>query len=327
MPGEATKRWLQRILLVAGLALLVWLISRFPLAAIGDACLQLGGWVFVTPVIAMGWFAASSTALGRLLGDTVPWRALFWNRLIGEGYNALLPAAGIGGEPFKLRMLARYVDTHRAVVGLINDRLIDNGSSLLMSAICVGVGAYQLDVSSSLRTTMVTYAIGAGLAAIAIGLVLMTNLTSRLGGRIAKWIGSATSGHERLPIGVLLRALAWTMVARAVGLLEIWLLFALLGLDYTAGDIVFMSGALQAAGFVGGVVPQGIGVAEAATVGIFEMMHFAGPAAVAFALARRGRQLVTSVSGVALHLAFERGTSRRPAEVHDHVRPAPQPAE
>jgi hypothetical protein len=323
------KRWAPRVLLVAGIALLVWLISRFPLADIGTACLDLGGWVFICPIIAMGWFAAASCALGELLGGSVPFRALFWNRLVGEGYNALIPAAGIGGEPFKLRMLSRYIDTHRAVVGLINDRLIDNGASLAMSAVCVGIGAWQLDMSASLRDTMIAYAIGAGVATVAIALVLMTNLTSRLGGRIAKWIGSATNGHERLPARVLARAFAWTMLARAVGLLEIWLLFALLGLDYTFGDILFMSGALQAAGFVGGVVPQGIGVAEAATVGIFEMMHFPGAAAVAFALARRGRQLVTSVGGVALHLVFERVASRKLAlaEVDDHVRAAPQPAE
>ena len=42
----------------------------------------------------------------HLLEKRVPWPALFWNRLVGEGYNSLLPAAGIGGEPLKLRLLS-----------------------------------------------------------------------------------------------------------------------------------------------------------------------------------------------------------------------------
>ena len=35
-----------------------------------------------------------------------------------------------GREPFKLKLLGRYVDTHRAVVALINDRIVENGIAL-----------------------------------------------------------------------------------------------------------------------------------------------------------------------------------------------------
>jgi uncharacterized membrane protein YbhN (UPF0104 family) len=66
----------------------------------------------------------------------------------------------------------------------------------------------------------------------------------------------------------------------------------------------------MAAGFIGGAIPQGLGVTEAATVGLFQLLHFAGPAAVAFALARRGRTLLVSVVGVTLHLMFGRAVTR-----------------
>ena len=62
-------------------------------------------------------------------------------------------------------------------------------------------------------------------------------------------------------------------------------------MSFTIGDVFFTAGALSAAGFIGGAIPQGLGVAEAATVGMFQLLHFPGPAAVAFALARRGRIL------------------------------------
>jgi hypothetical protein len=313
--SDGLKRWLSRALLALGVGALVWLISRFPLNQIEGACEQLGGWVLVTPLIGLGWFAAGAMVMWHLLQGAMPWRALFWNRIVGEGYNALVPAGGVGGEPVKLKQLGRYVDTHRAVVALINDRLLDNSSALMYSAACVGIGAWCLDVSPALKTTMMTYAIIGGLVGIALGLALVTNLTHRIGGRVAKWIGSTADAHALLPRPVLARALAWTIVGRVFGLGEFALLYRLLGLHVSIGELVFTGGAISAAGFIGGAIPQGMGVAEAATVGIFELLHFPGPAGVAFALARRGRQLLLSVLGVTLHLAFGRRVAAKEGAV------------
>jgi hypothetical protein len=300
--------WVRRGFLVIGVGLCAFMVSRFPLSAIGDACLQLGPWVFLTPLIAMGWFAANSTALYNLLEKRVPWLALFWNRLVGEGYNSLIPAAGIGGEPLKLRLLSRYVETHRAVVALINDRLIDNALAFSYSGAMVAFGALTIDMTATVRTSMLGYAAaGIGISAVFV-IVMVTSVSSRLGGKIAKLLGAEQLGHERMRPGVLIAAACWTGLGKLIGLLEIALLFHLLDLSFTIGDVFFTAGALSAAGFIGGMIPQGLGVAEAATVGIFELLHFAGPAAVAFALARRGRTLLVSVLGVTLHLLFGQRT-------------------
>ena len=300
--------WVRRGFLLIGVGLCAYMVSRFPLSQIGDACLQLGPWVFLTPMIAMGWFAANSTALFHLLERRVPWPALFWNRLVGEGYNSLLPAAGIGGEPLKLRLLTRYVETHRAVVALINDRLIDNALAFAYSGGTVAVGALTIHMTATVETSMITYAAaGIGISVVFV-VVMVTSASSRLGGKIAKLLGAEQLGHERMRPSVLVYAAFWTGMGKLIGLLEIALLFHLLGLSFTIGDVFFTAGALSAAGFIGGAIPQGLGVAEAATVGIFALLHFPGPAAVAFALARRGRTLLVSVLGVTLHLLFGQRT-------------------
>jgi hypothetical protein len=319
------RRWFNRLCFVAGVTLLIFMISRFPLSDIADACVDLGPVVFVTPLICLGWFAASSSALFALLDRDVPWWALAWNRFVGEGYNAIIPAAGVGGEPFKLRQLTRYVSMRRAVVALINDRLLENAIALAFSATCVGIGATTLEMDAALRTTMLTYTVIAGTVAIVVSVLLLANLTGRIGTRIAKWLGSSDLGSTRLAKPILARAFVWTALARTLSLFEIALLFWLLDLPVTFTNVVFTGGALSAAGFVGGVIPQGLGVAEAASVGIFELLHFPGAAAVAFALARRGRTLIVSVAGVSAHLINLR--LRRLREVHDHVGAAPQPAE
>jgi hypothetical protein len=74
----------------------------------------------------------------------------------------------------------------------------------------------------------------------------------------------------------------------------------------TPGRVVAAAGASAAAGFVGFFMPQGIGVTEAATVGVFRVLGLSGSAGVAFALARRGRMLFMSVAGVLLYLLLGR---------------------
>jgi hypothetical protein len=301
------RRWIERGLLVVGVAVMAYTISRFPLSQIGDACLTLGPGLAVTPLLCLCWFGASSRALQHLLGGAVPWRVLMWNRITGEGYNALVPAAGVGGEPVKLAQLARYVEIERAVVALINDRLVENAIALAFSATFVAVGALVLDdVEPALQATMLAYGAGAGVVGVAMAVVIFTNVTGRIGGKIAGWLGAGKLVQRRLPTAALARAFAWTLVARGFGLVEIALLFTLLGVAVTPWTVLFTGGAVAAAGFVGGVIPQGVGITEAASVGIFDLLRFPGPLGVAFALARRGRMLLMSVLGVALHVAFRR---------------------
>jgi lysylphosphatidylglycerol synthase-like protein len=300
-------RWISRLLFVAGVAVAIWMISQFPLSDIYSACADLGVGVLITPFVAVGWYAAACTAVYHLLERRMRWRALLWNRLIGEAYNMLIPAAGFGGEPFKLQQIRRYVDTNRAVVALVNDRLIENAIGLGYSAACIGVAAFHLDtVTPALRTTMLSYAGAAGAVSLVIAAIVFVRLPGRFGIRVARWLGAHELSEHQVDRANLARAVAWSVTARAIGLLETVVLFALLGVDLALWNVLFTNAALAAAGFVGGVIPQGIGVTEAAAVGVFELLQFPGPAGVAFALARRGRMLIVSSTFVALHAVLGR---------------------
>ena len=83
----AAKRWRDRALLVAGAALVAYLLSRFPLGEIAHACVAVGPVVLVTPLLAIAWQVANSCALGVLLDHAIATRALVWNRLVGEGFK------------------------------------------------------------------------------------------------------------------------------------------------------------------------------------------------------------------------------------------------
>ena len=86
------------------------------------------------------------------------------------------------------------------------------------------------------------------------------------------------------------------------------LVYALTG-GFDAARTVFIDCVNNAAGFIGFVIPQGLGVSEGTTVYLLGALGYAGAIAVAFALVRRGRMLAVSLLGVLLHLLRRKATT------------------
>jgi hypothetical protein len=310
VPAAVRLGYLDRASLAAGLGLLCWVVLRRP-AGIYDAAIHMGPIAFLSPLIALAWFPTHTTALWVLLDRDVPWGGLFFNRLVGEGYNALLPMAGLGGEPFKLRHLTRFITADRAVAGLVRDRVISNGIGFLFSAGWLVATLPALDLPVALRDGLWGYVA----AAMAIGGLSLWLVVSRLPGRFGRLLGRLLSGTAKEPPRLAprraLQAGLWSMVSRFLGMCEIGLLLSTIGVPFHLTTVAFVDSALNAAGFaLGFAVPQGIGVLEGSSVYVLGCLGVEGPSAVAFALVRRGRILCLSLLGVALHLI---DTARRPA--------------
>jgi hypothetical protein len=303
---EADVRKLPRFwdtfFLLVGLALLAYVLSRVPMAELWHACLRVGPLIAVTPIIALGWFACNTFALWLLVDRGVPWSDLLRIRLTGDGYNALLPLAGLGGEPYKIRKLSEYVPTDRVLTALIRDRVIENAVGFLFTALWLAVALFYFVFSDKLRIAVWSYVAIAAAIGIASTLLVITSLPSKLSARVSKWLGLTAGGDVRLSSGLFARVLFWYMGARCAGTLEVLVLFRALGYGFDPLAILFAYSFLNAAGFVGGAIPQGIGVFEGATVYMFETLGFGSGSAVAFAFARRARMLIVGLIGVALHL-------------------------
>jgi hypothetical protein len=298
-----------RAFLLAGLALLVFVVSRYPMAAIGRACLRLGPVVALTPLIALGWFCCNTSALYLLFDRQVPWLRLLRIRLVGDGYNALLPLAGLGGEPFKVKHLAAFLPTDQVLTGLIRDHVLETAVGLLFTSVWLAIAVGHFALGGTLRLAVVAYVVCAPLVGLAVILLVLTRLPGTVGGILARWLGAASQSVMRCPPGKLLKVLGCYLAARTLGTLETALLFWLLGLGVDPITILFCHSVHQMAGNIGFAVPQGLGVFEGTSVYLFSVLGFPGPYAVAFALARRGRMLLVGLLGVALHLA---GLKRRP---------------
>ena len=318
-PPEPTKkkralpRWLDRVFLLVGLVLLAYVLSRYPLRDLLAGCARLGPWVATTPLVAMLWFACNTTALHRLLERRVSWLALFRIRLIGDGYNALLPLAGFGGEPFMVKHLSTWLPVDQVLTARVRDRVIENAVGYLYTGTWLGLAAlsHRFALPRALVIGIVGYAIFAAIVGGASLAVVATTLPGRASARVAKWLGLDAGGASAIPLGELAWLLLIYFGARIAGTLEAFVLFRLLGLGSDLLSIAFTYSLLSAAGFLGFAIPAGIGVFEGTTIYLFELLGFPGPIGVAYALARRGRMLVVGLAGVALHLLLGLGGERK----------------
>ncbi len=318
--SEKSKRrpWLEAIPLVAGAALLAYVVSRFPLREIYGAVRQLGAPLVLAPLVALGWHACNTSAFRVLLDGKVPWPALYWNRLVGDGYNNLLPFAGIGGEPFKLRHLSRYLPTESVVAALIRDRVIESAFGMLSTSAGLLYASLNVEMPARLRVALWGFGGVSLVIALLAGALVMSALPGRAGVLIAKLLGGAKpKDFEGLSMARLARVLAWHLPARLLGLVEIAVVLHLLGLPTTFATVVFTDSLLNAAGFISFFIPQGIGVFEGTTVYLFGLLGFPGAMAIAFALARRGRLLIVSLLGIVLHVASLGSARGRPRGVGD----------
>jgi hypothetical protein len=302
--GLRVPRWVDKALLVAGLVLFGYVVSRFPFGDIESAVAGMWPGVGLTPLIALSWFACGSSALYLLLDRRIAWLRVLWIRLVGDSYNSLLPFAGFGGEPFKVRQLSESLDAANVMATLIRDRIVDNAMGFWFGATELAVGLTGYTVDSRLHAALLGYVAICWLLGIAGIALVRTRLPGRIGGWLAHLLAdTAPDKITPLPIVRLVQAIACCLGARMLGVLEKLTLLWVLGVRHDLVTAAFVDGMLNAVGYVSFMIPQGLGVFEGTSVFVLGIIGAPGPLAIAFALAGRGRMLVVGLFGVSLHLA------------------------
>jgi hypothetical protein len=297
-------RWVDPLMFAVGIGLLVAVIAQYDFAEIVDKVSGMWPLVALTPVIAILWSFTATTALWLLLERRVAWRRAWWIRIVGDSYNALLPLAGYGGEPFKIRQLTRDVDAGTVMTTLIRDRVVDNAIGFLFGATEIGLGLAAYAIDARLEVGLYGYMAFCAV----VGTLGMVLTRTRLPGRLGNWLASIVGGTvpERispLPLARLAQVTLCYIGSRTLGMLEKLVLLWSLGLPHDLVTAFFVDGFCSAAGYVGFMIPQGLGVFEGATAYLIEVIiGGTGAAGVAFALARRGRMLVVGLFGILCHV-------------------------
>ena len=293
-------KWIDPLFALFGAALLVYVVSRYPLATIAGACRTLGPWVAIVFILPLGWQASGAAAVCVLFDGRIPWRKVFWSRLAAEAYNSLFFT--VGGEPFRVRFLSRFVASDEVVAVLIRDRVLEMTSGYFVSAIFLFVGLRHYALPTAMRVSLTVYVVITSSLALAGTALVITQLPARLGGVILRALGGSSRVHPaRVPTRTVLAVLPFYALSRALGVLEIGVLLRLLTGRFDLAEAGFFDGALNAAGAISFFVPGGLGAFEGTSVLLFRIFGLGGATGVVFGLVRRARMLLISVVGVVLH--------------------------
>lgn len=318
------------LLLAAGLglfALVMWLADlEGALAA-----LRSGGWAIALIVASqLLVVAANAQALRSALpretrcGFAAAWRA-WW---IGDAVNALLPVAQIGGEAARARILALAGVPGPAAAAAAVAALTVGLFTLVPYGL---VGAMGLALLVAQPADVLAPALGLGTFAL---LLLAFVFAQRRGlfGRLAA-LGPRLSGGRLLAVAEggratdaalaafyrdrwrLAACCGWRLLGWFLGAGQVWLTFAVLGIEAGALSAFVLESLGQIAKAAGFAIPGGLGVQEGGLLGVGTLLGLASDLVLGVALTKRIRDLALGLPALAAFKVIEarRLTLRRDA--------------
>ena len=308
--------------LVAGLGLLAAVLYGVDLAAAGAWLARMGVLGVVSVVAVYGLvFTCDAAAWWLILSGgklEVAWLGRLWLvRLVGEAFNAIIPAASLGGEPVKALLLKKR---HGVGYGEATASLVMAKTTTLIALIVFSALGLSLLLGSSSLADAYGAVAGAGLAALAAGVLgffavqrwgVASRLAARLaarypGGRLETALGHLLSiddrfaGFYRRRPGRFAAALALALAGWVFGALELYVILDFLGRPITPAEALITESVLQLVRAGSFFIPANLGASEVGFVVLIGALTGQPPLGLAAALMRRARELLWIVAGVAL---------------------------
>ena len=328
----------ERISFVLGLGLFVWLLHRIGLAAITSNLEKLGAGFLVILALeivplflaTLGWRATRKSL------SAVPFGSLVGMRLAGDAINSVAPAAVLGGEIIRGKLLSRFV----APAEVLTSVSLAAMAQFVAQVLFVGTGAMILPVPSLQPRLLIAGA--AILILLAVFLELVTRWTKERDGvreqpRVFTWLDQITRGrlagfwrwddlaarlgesvrgrHGSLTISILCYAGGWLMSIPEVYLI-LWFFRSPVSAQ-TAVTIAVLMVAVEGFFFF---VPGRAGILEGGLYAIFSVLGLDPVLGFSLALVRRLRELAWAALGLAV-LGFAERLPQAPATA-----PGPQNA-
>lgn len=302
-----------------GIGLLAVVLLNTDLSQVGVYLSQVGIGVVLMIAVYQAAFALDSWAwllTMRSLPMRPVWIFRFWMvRMVGEAVNNATPLAGMGGEPVKAAILNRtygigYGDSFASIVLARTTFLIG-----LIPFLLIGFGLLLLEADV---TKGFTWAAGAGLIGLSAGIcaffaIQRLRLMSRSGGWLARifsrpglqaifekvgkfedrLVDFYTDAPGRFTFTVALSFLNW-----ALGAVEVWIAFYLLGAPITFAEAWIIEAIVQVVRVGAFFVPLAIGTQEGAFTVVVGALTGNPALGVAAAVLRRFRELVVLSAGL-----------------------------
>jgi len=318
------------LLALAGVALAVALFARQDMDAV-LALLAGAGFALLLvvpahlPAMILNAHAWALLLPGRHRPSLARMTWLVWVR---EAVNALLPVGRVGGEIASFRLQrARGIPAAPAAAALLADVALSMLSQLafaLLGVVLLAAAGGAVGWGAALGGIAIGIAAAAGFVAVQraapfarIARALNAVAAGRLPGLAedAGRIDRMTRRLWRRP-GPLAWCFAWQLAAWLAGTLEIWVTLQLLGYPVGWAEALAIEALIQAIASAAFLIPGALGAQEAGFLGLGMLLGLPPDAAAALALARRFRDVVLYLPGLAAWAWGERqggGSHSNPA--------------
>jgi uncharacterized protein (TIRG00374 family) len=310
-------RALKLVLLVLGIAAIVYAIHRIGWAPILEALARLTWWqlalvclpyAVITAVDTLGWRYAFPR-------DPAPFLRLVGARLAGEALNLVTALGSMGGEAVKAWLIRRDVTYEASVPSVVIAKTTLTIAQALFLLIGVALAWSLLATDSRVISAMV-WLLVVEIAAVAgfVG-VQVVGIVGRAG-RLLQWFGvverqdyaqrldAALRDYYRRDWRRLSLSTAFHLAGWLLGALEAYLILFFLAIPadlVTATVIEALGAGVRFAAFL---VPASLGAFESANAAAFEAMGLGAGAGLAFSFVRRARQVVWIGIGLVVLVAM-----------------------
>ncbi len=287
-----------------GVVILLVLIFNMELSVVADSLATVGNKLFLVFSIAILWIIANTMCIRTLVKGKVSFPDLMFNQLTGDAYNTIIPLAGLGGEPYKIKHLTQWLDWHTASQAVVVDRLIHATSGALFAAVCTFTTLIFVEIDSTYFSILLTLAIIFAAASLGIIWLALSNAPSKISGYILKKLKIVEEyRNDPLPASRFFLAFFFKFSGRTLYLVELFVIFSVLGFSPGLIDLTAVAGMISTSASLFFIIPQGLGVNELGISSALSFLGYAASLGITFGLIRRARMIFWALFGVGLHLA------------------------
>lgn len=291
------------IFYLLGVIILSALIFNMDLYVVSESLSLIGNKVFLIFSIALLWIVANTLCISVLIRGKIPFLDLLYLQFVGDAYNTIIPLAGLGGEPLKMKMMTNWVDWETATNTIVTDRLIHAITGTFFTSLTVLVAVLFVDMEPKLHFFLSAVTVIVGI----IGSVLLWLTLGGASSSISRFFLKRMNivkdyRNEPISISRFFAAFSFKFLGRVLNFIELFVIFFTLGYAASLIDVVSVAGLISTSGVIFFVIPQGIGVNEAGISTALTFLGYSASLGLTFGLLRRARMIFWALFGVALHV-------------------------
>lgn len=316
-------RWLA---LLFGTLLFVYLINHIGPTVIWQEILAIGWWSVGLGLLSLGWYIVYAFAWRAILLQhrKIPLWPLLRIKLIGEMVNTMTPINFVGGDPVRIHFLKRYFPWLHSAASVVIDRTLYGIISAVLVFLGVMVTYWHIPhLPQNMRYGLPTIVLitccfmafifvhqRRGILGFAMNILkklrIKRHFSERTVDRCRELDTMISSFYREYPLGFW-TALAYQAIARAMGIVEIYIIGHLNNSALGWTEAIILGAVAQIINGLFAFIPGALGVMEGAYSGTMLLLGFPPSLGLSIQIIKRLRTAVWTSVGIMLLGKHDRG--------------------